>query len=104
VFLVAQPTDGQETALQHHVATAATNVWSEGDPRDADANESWTAFQQRTAPGGNQRPEAATVASPMSSCRTRRTVRNRAVRQTAVTKPSQQQRVQLSSDNGDDRV
>jgi len=42
------------------VASAATNVWLEEDLRDADANESWTAFQQRTALGGNQRPEAAT--------------------------------------------
>ena len=41
----AQPTDGQETALQPHVASAATNVWSELDPRDADANESWTALK-----------------------------------------------------------
>ena len=53
--------------------------------------------RRQAASGGSNRP------SPTSSCRTRRTFRNRAVRQTAATK-AQQQRVQLSSDNGDDRV
>ena len=53
---------------------------------------------RQPASGGSNQP------SPSSSCRTRQTFRNRAVRQTAATKPPQQQRVQLSSDNGDDRV
>jgi len=54
--------------------------------------------RRQPASGGSNRP------SPTSSCRNRRTFRNRAVRQTAATKPPKQQRVQLSSDNGDDRV
>jgi len=49
VFLAAdgelsRPTDGQETALQHDAATAATNVWSEEDPRDADADECYATI------------------------------------------------------------
>ena len=54
--------------------------------------------RRQPASGGRNRP------SPTSSRRTRRTFRNRVVRQTAATKPPEQQRVQLSSDSGRDRV
>jgi len=54
--------------------------------------------RRQPASGTRNRP------SPSNSCRTRLTFRNRAVRQTAATKPPKQQRVQLSSDSGGDRV
>ena len=54
--------------------------------------------RRQPASGGRNR------LSPTSSRRTRRTFRNRVVRQTAATKPPEQQRVQLSSDSGGDRV
>jgi len=54
--------------------------------------------RRQPASGGSNRP------SPTSSCRTRRTFRNRAVRQTAATKPQNQQRAQLSSDGDDDMM
>jgi len=93
----AQPTDGQETALQHHAASAATNV-RRGRPA-----------RRRRVVGGVPAThctgrQLAVTDEQLSYTRTLRTFRNRAMRQTAARKPQNQQRAQLSSDGDDDMM
>ena len=101
--ITARPTGGKRKELKRRAQRSSSSGGRVRNirrrrQRVVDGVPATHCTRRQPASGTRNRP------SPTSSCRTRRTFRNRAVRQTAATKPPEQQRVQLSSDSGGDRV